>query len=192
VLAHCCVGRSAPVAGLNAERGRWSASVPGRWQQVRRASLVQSQVQYATGLACVNCYWGRRREGYVHASTSASSKLWDYRRRAVCRVRHPLPAVLHQVTCARAFQTDCLPGERSIPDGKSHGGTPRYYRAALQSLQRAVSAWQASAGLHFVIHLGARRNRSWPSFLQPSAAACALRVPSHKQACLALPGGACR
>lgn len=42
----------------------------------------------------------------------------------------------------------------SIPDGHSHGGVPRYYRAALPSLQRAVAAWQA-LDLDFVIHLGA-------------------------------------
>ncbi|KAK9830612.1 hypothetical protein WJX81_005299 [Elliptochloris bilobata] len=40
-----------------------------------------------------------------------------------------------------------------MPDGASHSGVPRYYRAALDSLQRAVAAWQP-LDLQFVIHLG--------------------------------------
>lgn len=40
-----------------------------------------------------------------------------------------------------------------IPDGKSFGGVPRYYRNALVSLGRAVEGFKA-ANVSFALHLG--------------------------------------
>lgn len=37
--------------------------------------------------------------------------------------------------------------------GKSHGGTARYYRDSLNGLQRAVHGWQ-DRGVDFGMHLG--------------------------------------
>jgi len=113
------------VAGLNAERGRWSASVPGQWQQVRRAPFSIPPMQCSTGLARADCYWGPRREGYVmHGSTSAGSELWDNLRRAVCRVRHPQPAAAHRVPCTRAFEVTVCPA-RAAYRTASRTGAPR-------------------------------------------------------------------
>ncbi|KAK9845692.1 hypothetical protein WJX84_000667 [Apatococcus fuscideae] len=41
----------------------------------------------------------------------------------------------------------------NIPDGSSHRGVPRYYRAALDSMDRAVSGW-LERGAAFGMHLG--------------------------------------
>lgn len=41
-----------------------------------------------------------------------------------------------------------------IENGKSFLGTPRYYRHALQSLHRAVDAWNSKGNLAFSIHFG--------------------------------------
>jgi manganese-dependent ADP-ribose/CDP-alcohol diphosphatase len=41
-----------------------------------------------------------------------------------------------------------------IDDGKSFLGVPRYYRHALQGLQRAVQSWNSKGNLSFAIHFG--------------------------------------
>ncbi len=40
-----------------------------------------------------------------------------------------------------------------VPDGASHAGTPRYYRAAMESMDRAISGW-LHHGVDFGMHLG--------------------------------------
>lgn len=40
-----------------------------------------------------------------------------------------------------------------LDQGYSHGGTPRYYRNALQGLKRAVQGWR-EGGVDFAMHLG--------------------------------------
>jgi len=40
-----------------------------------------------------------------------------------------------------------------LDQGFSHGGTPRYYRNALQGLKRAVQGWR-DGGVDFAMHLG--------------------------------------
>ncbi len=40
-----------------------------------------------------------------------------------------------------------------LPEGKSHGGTARFYRDSLAGLQRAVAGWSAR-GVDFGMHLG--------------------------------------
>lgn len=40
-----------------------------------------------------------------------------------------------------------------LPEGKSHGGTARFYRDSLNGLLRAVQGWQ-DRGVEFGMHLG--------------------------------------
>lgn len=47
----------------------------------------------------------------------------------------------------------CVVQYANIPDGSSHRGVPRYYRAALDSMDRAVSGW-LERGAAFGMHLG--------------------------------------
>lgn len=47
----------------------------------------------------------------------------------------------------------CVVQYADVPDGASHAGTPRYYRAAMDSLKRAVVGW-VEQDVAFGMHLG--------------------------------------